>query len=106
MECGHRAKGVYLPGRAVRGKRGRNGSDHCLISRRHLVGASGGPGVKIWDWASRNLLLALPEETGTPWCLAWSPGGDRLAVGSSDGGLVIWDVPRIRSQLADIGLDW
>jgi WD40 repeat protein len=41
-----------------------------------------------------------------PWCFAWSPDKRFLAIGSSDGSLVIWNTPKIRAQLAEIGLDW
>ena len=55
---------------------------------------------------SQKLIGALPEGTATVWCLAWSPDRQRLAVGFSDGGLVIWNLPEIRSQLRELGLDW
>jgi WD40 repeat protein len=68
--------------------------------------ASSGSVVTVWDTASRTPLVALPPTQSTVWCLALSPDGERLAVGSADGGLVIWDLPRVRSQLATIGLGW
>src|SRR5439155_24678632 len=50
--------------------------------------------------------LACPaEERNLPWCFAWSPDKKLLAVGSADGSLAIWNIPKIRSQLAEIGLD-
>jgi len=51
-------------------------------------------------------LLALPEEHGINWGLAWSPNRELLAAGFSDGSLALWSIPRIRAQLAEIGLDW
>ncbi len=86
--------------------RGEKASILALSSDGTWLARRAGRGVTIWDTASRSLLLALPEETGTVWCMAWSPDRDRLAVGSSDGGLVLWDLPRIRSQLAEINLGW
>jgi serine/threonine protein kinase/WD40 repeat protein len=62
--------------------------------------------ITIWDLRRRELLLALPEEHGANWALAWSPDRQRLAAGFSDGSLVLWNIPRIRAQLAQIGLDW
>jgi WD40 repeat protein len=62
--------------------------------------------ITIWDLRRRELVLALPEEHGHNWSLAWSPDGQRLAAGFSDGSLVLWNIPRIRAQLAQIGLDW
>jgi hypothetical protein len=38
--------------------------------------------------------------------MAWSPDKSLLAVGSSHGGLAIWNLPRIKSELSRIGLGW
>jgi len=62
--------------------------------------------VTIWDVRRRELLLALPEEHGNNWSLAWSPDRALLAAGFSDGSLVLWNIPRVRAKLAEIGLDW
>jgi WD40 repeat protein len=66
----------------------------------------GNKAVTIWDMNQRELVLALPQELGTAWSLAWSPNKDLLAVGYSHGGLVIWNLPRIKSELSRIGLGW
>jgi WD40 repeat protein len=68
--------------------------------------ACGNQAVTIWDTASRKLLLRLPEERSTVWSLAWSPDRERLAITSSDGGLVVWNLHSIRAQLAEVALDW
>jgi WD40 repeat protein/tetratricopeptide (TPR) repeat protein len=56
-------------------------------------------------WSSTGArLFSLPQE-----CLgnmAVSRDGKRLASGMFDGGLAIWNVPRIEAHLAQIGLDW
>jgi hypothetical protein len=62
--------------------------------------------VTVWDLHKRELLLALPEEGGFNWGLAWNPQRELLAAGFSDGSLVLWNIPSIRAQLAEIGLDW
>ena len=62
--------------------------------------------MTVWDLNKRELLFALPEERGTVWSMAWSPDKSLLAVGSSHGGLAIWNVPRIKSELSRIGLGW
>ena len=41
-----------------------------------------------------------------PTTLTWGAGHDLLAVGSRDGGLVVWNMPALRKQLARYGLDW
>jgi hypothetical protein len=47
-----------------------------------------------------------PAESTLIWSLAWSPDGERLAVGLADGGLVMWNVPKIQAELTRIGLAW
>ncbi len=54
-------------------------------------------------WSSTGArLFSLPQEG----CAAVSPDGERLAQGMFDGGLAIWNVPKIQEQLAQIGLAW
>jgi WD40 repeat protein/serine/threonine protein kinase len=80
---------------------------HTALSSDGSWFASGGSkAVTIWDMNKRQLLLALPEERGTVWSLAWSPNKELLAVGSSDGGLVVWNFPRVQAELSRIGLGW
>jgi WD40 repeat protein/tRNA A-37 threonylcarbamoyl transferase component Bud32 len=62
--------------------------------------------VSIWDARTGELLLTLPRERSMPRDLRWSPDGKLLAVGSADGSVVLWRFGAIRSQLAEIGLDW
>jgi WD40 repeat protein len=70
------------------------------------LASSGNRGITIWDTESHKLLLALPEERSTVVALAWSPNRELLAVGSADGGPVIWNIPRVRAQLRELELDW
>jgi WD40 repeat protein len=60
--------------------------------------------VSIWNTSDRKMLYSFRPEQSEVWSLAWSPEGDRLAVGLSDGGLVVWDLPAIETELARIGL--
>ena len=53
---------------------------------------------------SRELVFAFSKERGTVWSLACSPDNNLLAVGSSTGGLVIWSLPRIKTDLGRIRL--
>jgi WD40 repeat protein/serine/threonine protein kinase len=62
--------------------------------------------VCIWDMRSRKLLVELPEERRIVYGLAWSPNENLLAVSSGDGGLVIWNIAKIKAQLDQIGLGW
>jgi WD40 repeat protein/serine/threonine protein kinase len=74
--------------------------------RRLATHAGGNSSAVVWDTEQRRRLLALPAEPGIVWFLAWSPRGDMLAAGTSDGGLAIWNLPRVRAQLAQVGLEW
>jgi WD40 repeat protein len=44
-----------------------------LSSDGAWLAAGGSKAVTIWDMNKRQLVLALPEERGTVWSLAWSP---------------------------------
>jgi WD40 repeat protein/serine/threonine protein kinase len=78
----------------------------ALSSDGSWFAVGGSKAVTIWDMNQRKLLLALPEERGTVWSLAWSPNKELLAVGSSDGGLVVWSFTRVQAELSRIGLGW
>jgi WD40 repeat protein len=45
-----------------------------------------------------------PERT-TIMSLAWSSDDKKLALGLSDGGLVLWDLELVNNLLAELGLD-
>jgi serine/threonine protein kinase/WD40 repeat protein len=62
--------------------------------------------VKLLDYATGEELAALPSDPEQPICgLAFSPDGSQLVVTSQPGAL-LWDLRRIRAELADLGLDW
>jgi serine/threonine protein kinase/WD40 repeat protein len=65
-----------------------------------------GPDLTLWSYQTAARLFSLPQESGVVWCGASSPDGESVAVAMADGGLVIWNVPRIQAQLAQIGLEW
>jgi WD40 repeat protein len=81
------------------------GNKISLSADNHWL-ACRGSHVTLWDVAAKKFLIALPEERVTVQSLALSPDRTRLAVGSYNGELVIWDIPKVRSQLATLGLDW
>jgi WD40 repeat protein/serine/threonine protein kinase/Flp pilus assembly protein TadD len=58
----------------------------------------------LWSSQTGSRAFALPQESGAIWSLALSPDGERLAVGLANGGLAIWNVPKIQDQLNRIGL--
>jgi len=54
----------------------------ALSADDSLLAAQGAHGsVTIWDMRHRSLLLALPDEHGFNWSLAWSPDRNLLAAG-------------------------
>ncbi len=61
--------------------------------------------VTIWDVTHTSPAFHLPETRNSIWSLIWLPGQNRLAAGTSDGELVIWDLDRVRSSLVNLGLD-
>ena len=61
--------------------------------------------ITIWDVKHARLAFHLPESRNSIWSLTWIPGQNRLAAGTSDGELVIWDLDRVRATLVDMGLD-
>jgi WD40 repeat protein/serine/threonine protein kinase len=61
---------------------------------------------RVWDLQSRKPLLLVPEERAGPLRLTWSPNSELLALGLTDGELVIWNFRKIKAQLDAIGLGW
>jgi serine/threonine protein kinase/WD40 repeat protein len=39
-------------------------------------------------------------------CLAFAPDGSRLAAATSSHVIQLWDLPRVRSRLTELGIDW
>jgi WD40 repeat protein/tetratricopeptide (TPR) repeat protein len=60
----------------------------------------------LWCSQSGSRVFSFPQESGVVWSRALSPDGERVALGLADGGLAIWNVPKIQAQLAEIGLEW
>jgi WD40 repeat protein len=60
--------------------------------------------VSIWDAEQGKLLFPFPPEQDGVACLAWSPDRSTLVVGRVNGGVLLWHFPRIREQLAKLGL--
>jgi WD40 repeat protein/tRNA A-37 threonylcarbamoyl transferase component Bud32 len=76
------------------------------LSRDQTWLAISGRNVTVWDLEARKLVLALPTEPTPVNSLAFSPDRTQLAVGLTDGTIVVWDFDRLHRQLAAIGLDW
>ena len=61
--------------------------------------------TRFYRVATQKEEFRLPHDAGANWCMAWSPGGQQLAVGYADGRLAIWNLEQVRSQLAEFGID-
>lgn len=48
--------------------------------------------VKVWDFATGRILQTLRGHTETVLDVAFSPDGDQIVSGSSDGSVILWDV--------------
>lgn len=71
-----------------------------------FAGLTGSDEVAVWNVADRTQLFAFRPEGSAIWSLAWSPDAKRLAVGSTDGRVVLWNLPAVRQELAEFGLAW
>ena len=65
-----------------------------------------GSTVAIWDMTQHEPLLSLPWSSSTVTAATWSLDRRRLALGSSAGEVVIWEIDQIRSRLDALGLAW
>jgi WD40 repeat protein/serine/threonine protein kinase len=70
------------------------------------LASSHGRFFTVRNQASSIPLIKLPEEQAVVYSFAWSPNRELLAVGSSDGGLAIWNLVKMKGQLDEIGLGW
>jgi WD40 repeat protein len=77
--------------------------DGVWLASNH--GTNHGRFVTVWDTEKGAPFLKLPEQQSLIARLAWSPNRERLAVCSYDG-LVIWNLPKMKAQLDEIGLGW
>src|SRR5262245_14414323 len=83
-------------------------SFHCALSPDgRWFAADAEPTTPIiGNTLTNRRLFPLRPERAPIWCLAWSPDSRRLALGLSDGGLSIWNLEAIRTELATVGLAW
>ena len=86
----HRAEGVQLWAR--------RGIEAASPDGLWLATEADSSTVTLWSSQTGSQVFSLPPEGGAIWSLAWSPDGERLAVGLADGGLAIWNVPRIQAR--------
>lgn len=64
-------------------------------------------GVTLLDPAcGAEYATLVPPEDFTARCLALSPDGRQLAVGTQEGPIYVWQLDQLRQRLADMDLDW
>jgi WD40 repeat protein len=73
---------------------------------RRLAACRTPSSVAVVDLEQGEIAFTFREETSPVWSLAWSPDARRLAIGLSDGGLCVWDLHEVQSQLDKLGLGW
>jgi WD40 repeat protein len=101
--------GTWRPDRVVPRTQGGEGVGHLAFSADGglLALAMSRHEVQLLDPATgRELATLRPPEpviVGRP---CFSPDGSRLAVATEGQGVQVWDLRRLRQQLAAIGLDW
>jgi WD40 repeat protein len=71
---------------------------------RWAATSKGAQEIVVYDLQAAREILRLPGEGSDIWCLAWSADGRRLAVGTSDGGVALWDVEAVCARLGEFGL--
>jgi WD40 repeat protein len=81
------------------------GGDFVLSSDQSRMAVMGSS-ITIWDLPARCFLVALPLESTPINSLAFNPDCTQLVLGLTDGTIVVWHLPTVRRQLAQIGLDW
>jgi WD40 repeat protein len=62
--------------------------------------------VRLWDMATGQEQAYWQAHEGACGALAFHPEGHTLVSGGDDGMVRLWNLPRIRKELAAIGLDW
>ncbi|HTU18719.1 MAG TPA: protein kinase, partial [Gemmataceae bacterium] len=83
------------------------GSVAASSDGRRLVAGTEEPYTEaLWSSQTGSRVFSFPPERGEIWGRAFSGDGERLAIGLADGGLAIWNVPKIQAQLAQLGLAW
>jgi WD40 repeat protein len=73
---------------------------------KHLATNAPSNALLLFDLAHPEYLFEVGQESPAIWDLDWSPDGHRVALGLSDGGVVMWDLGAVRKQLEELGLGW
>jgi WD40 repeat protein len=79
---------------------------HLAVSPdgRWLAAQDTAAAIAIVDLERGEIAFTFREERCPVWALAWGPDSRRLALGLSDGGLIVWDLHAVRKSLNELGL--
>jgi WD40 repeat protein len=62
--------------------------------------------IRLWEVPTGRPLARWEAHDANITVLAFRPDGRTLVSGAADGMLKLWDLPAIRRELAEMGLDW
>jgi WD40 repeat protein len=79
---------------------------HLAVSPdgRWLAAQDTAAAIATVDLKRGEIAFTFREERCPVWALAWGPDSRRLALGLSDGGLIVWDLHAVRKSLNELGL--
>jgi WD40 repeat protein len=60
--------------------------------------------IVVYDLVFDEEVIALTPEAVDIWHLEWSPDGQQIACGLSDGTISVWNLRKVAEQLAELGL--
>jgi WD40 repeat protein/serine/threonine protein kinase len=69
------------------------------------VSSQNGRGANVWNVETGKLLAPLPQQSGTIWCMDFSPDSKLLAVSRSNDGLAVWNLDMVDEQLTDFAVE-
>jgi WD40 repeat protein len=64
------------------------------------------PDVKVWDAQTWSLLHEVPDATGAPQCVAFGNDRRRIAWGSTDSTIKVWDGPGTETHVLRGHTSW
>jgi hypothetical protein len=73
---------------------------HVCLSPNGLLATSAANSIRVWDLATEKEIAQWPGQLAPCTCLAFAPGGDRLAAGFADTTTLVWDLAKARRPAA------
>ena len=73
---------------------------------RLLAFSTAPPSFGVFDLEKRRLLFVSPTLSHNIWQMRWNQDATRLGMVEGNGRARILNIPAIRSQLGELGLDW